>query len=490
MWESEKKRKVSSMKPEDEVIQLQAEKQALQEQLAQRDEVIAALVLRVQVLEERLVKDSHNSHLPPSSDRFSRQPKSLRQKSGKKSGGQKGHSGHSLHFSETPDELIVQTLEQCSHCGQDLQDVVPSGVERRQVIDVPEPRLRVWEYQAEQKVCPQCHTPTTACFPAEVCAPLQYGPRIGTIAVYLVEQQLLSWERACEVLRDLLGVSLSQGTVAAWIGRLARHLVPIEEVTKEALKVAPVLHQDESGLYIAGQRQWLHVSSTSTLTHYAVHSQRGRQALQAIGILEDFSGVSVHDGWRSYQQYGCAHALCNVHHLRELIFLDEEQQQAWAARLKELLLTMKAQVEDAKASGQSALPQSLYQRLIEQYRRILLQGYLENHPAPLATASSPPKRGRRKQAQALNLLDRLWEQEEAVLAFLYDFSVPFDNSQAERDIRMLKVQQKVSGGFRSQLGAQHFARIRGYLSTLRKQGIPVLSALQATLLGHPVLPSL
>lgn len=477
------------MKPEDEVIQLQAEKQALQEQLAQRDEVIAALVLRVQVLEERLVKDSHNSHLPPSSDRFSRQPKSLRQKSGKKSGGQKGHPGQSLHFSDTADEVIVQTLDQCCRCGQALQDVAPSGVERRQVIDVPEPRLWVWEYQAEQKVCPHCHTSTTASFPAEVRAPLQYGPRLATIAVYLVEQQLLSWERACEVMRDLLGVSLSQGTLATLIERLAKQLAPIEELTKEALKGAPVLHQDESGLYIAGQCHWLHVSSTSTLTHYAVHRARGSQALQAIGILSDFSGVSVHDGWRSYQQYDCAHALCNVHHLRELTFLQEEQQQAWAARLKELLLTMKAQVEDAKASGQSALPQPLYRRLIEQYRRILLQGYLENHPAPLTSASSPPKRGRRKQSKALNLLDRLWEQEEAVLAFLYDFSIPFDNSQAERDLRMLKVQQKVSGGFRSPPGAEHFARIRGYLSTLRKQGIPVLSALQATLLGHPVLPS-
>lgn len=173
-----------------------------------------------------------------------------------------------------------------------------------------------------------------------------------------------------------------------------------------------------------------------------------------------------------------------------MTFLAEQQQQAWAAQLKDLLLTMKAQVQDAKASGQSALPLPIYRRLVEQYRRVLLQGYLENHPGPPTPASSPPKRGRRKQSTALNLLDRLWEQEEAVLAFLYDFAVPFDNSQAERDIRMLKVQQKVSGCFRSQAGAQRFARIRGYLSTLRKQGIPVLSALHATLLGHPVLPSL
>jgi transposase len=479
------------MKPEDEVIQLQAEKQALQEQLAQRDELIAALLKRVQVLEERLVKDSHNSHLPPSSDRFARQPKSLRQKSGKKPGGQKGHQGQSLPLSETPDEVIVQTLEQCAHCGQDLREVAPSGVERRQIFDLPEPRLRVWEYQAEQKVCPSCQTSLTAAFPAEVRAPIQYGSRLGAIAVYLVEQQLLPWERACEVLHDLLGVQMSQGTLASLIARCAKELEPIEELTKEALKTAEVLHQDESGCYVAGQRQWVHVSSTKTLTHYAVHRARGSHALQAIGILKDFAGVSVHDGWRSYrQQYDGGHALCNVHHLRELTFLEEERQQAWAGDVKDLLLTMKAQVEDAKASGQTALPLALYRRLVEQYRRLLLQGYLDNLPDPLATASSPPKRGRRKQSSALNLLDRLWEQEEAVLTFLYDFAVPFDNSQAERDIRMLKVQQKVSGGFRSDSGAHQFARIRGYLSTLRKQGLPVLSALHATLLGHPILPSL
>jgi len=480
------------MKPEDELTRLQAEKQALHEQLAQRDELIAALLARVQVLEERLVKDSHNSHLPPSSDRFSRQPKpkSLRSKSGKKPGGQHGHRGQSLGLSATPDEIIVQTVEQCQHCGEDLHELGASQAERRQVIDVPEPRLRIWEYQAEQKVCPHCHQLTTASFPASVHAPVQYGSRLGAIAVYLVEQQLLPWERTCEVLDDLLGVQMSQGTLASLIGRLSQQLAPVETLTKEALKTVSVLHQDESGLYVAGQRQWLHVSSTKTLTHYAVHPARGSQALQAIGILGDFAGVSVHDGWSSYRQYACGHALCNVHHLRELTFLEEEQQQAWAGSLKAWLLTMKAHVEDAKASGQSSLPRPLYQRLVQAYRRLLLQGYLENHPDPQAPASSPPKRGRPKQSQALNLLDRLWEQEEAVLAFLYDFSVPFDNSQAERDIRMLKVQQKVSGTFRSSSGAQHFARIRGYLSTLRKQGIPLLSALQASLLGHPVLPSL
>lgn len=477
------------MKPEEELLQLQTENQGLREQLAQRDELIVQLQHRLQVLEERLSKDSHNSHLPPSSNRFVRQPKSLRHKGEKKSGGQEGHPGQSLHFSATPDEIIVHAVHQCHFCQQDLQMEPSMTLERRQVLDVPSPRLLVQEHQAERKICPRCQKLTMASFPTEVRAPVQYGSAIGAIAVYLVEHQLLPWERACEVLNDLLGVCMSQGTLSRLLTCCAKHLEPIEALTKVSLSAAQVLHQDETGLYVAGKRNWLHVSATKTLTHYAVHHARGFQALQDIGILKDFTGVSVHDGWQSYRRYDCGHGLCNVHHLRELTFLVEEQHQDWARLMKELLLTMKAQVADAKASGQSALPPLLYQRLVRCYEELLLQGYLTVLAEPVGTACSPPKRGRRKQSPALNLLDRLREQQEAVLAFLYDFAVPFDNSQAERDIRMMKVQQKVSGGFRSFQGAQAFARIRGYLSTLRKQGVPLLSAVQATLLGHPTLPS-
>jgi transposase len=484
------------MKPEEELNQLRAENQALREQivqrdtqLAQRDELIAQLQQRLQALEERVAKDSHNSHLPPSADRFVRQPKSLRKKSGKKAGGQPGHSGQSLPFSATPDEVVVQRVEQCQHCHHDLQTVPPTALERRQVVDVPPPRLLIREQQAEQKVCPHCQNFTVASFPDWVRAPVQYGSSIGAIAVYLVEQQLLPWDRTCEVMEDLLGVAMSQGTLSSLIERCTRYLAPMEELTKQTLGLGRVLHQDETGLSVAGKRSWLHVSATETLTHYAVHPARGARALQDIGILEDFTGVSVHDGWQSSWHYDCGHGLCNVHVLRDLTFVEEEQHQDWAGQMKELLLLMKAQVEDAKASEQSALPLPLYQRLVFCYRRLLVQGYLENLPDPLVTASSPPKRGRRKQAPALNVLDRLWQQQEAVLAFVYDFAVPFDNSLAERDIRMVKVQQKVSGCFRSLEGAQAFARIRGYLSSLRKQSLPLLSALQATLLGQPVLPS-
>jgi transposase len=279
---------------------------------------------------------------------------------------------------------------------------------------------------------------------------------------------------------------MSEGTLQTLVQRCAERLEPVEAQIKAALTQADVLHQDETGLYVAGKRQWMHVSATEQLTHYAVHAKRGYEALDAIGILTDFHGVSVHDGWRSYWRYACQHGLCNVHHLRELIFLHEQLHQAWAGQMQELLLDMKAAVDQARAEGRKALHPFEVQDWKTRYGALLEEGYQANPPDPPPETS---KKGRRKQSPARNLLDRLSLHQDAVLAFLENFAVPFDNSLAERDIRMVKVQQKVSGCFRSVGGAQAFARIRGYLSTLRKQGMPVLTALEQALVGHPVLPA-
>ncbi|HEX9132673.1 MAG TPA: IS66 family transposase [Ktedonobacteraceae bacterium] len=458
---------------------------ALQQQLGLQEQEIGLLKQQVQGLQERLKKDSHNSHLPPSSDRFGRQPRSLRKKSGKKAGGQEGHAGNTLHLSETPDEVIVHAVERCGACQRDLRGVASQAVERRQVVDLPPKRLVITEHQAEHKVCPSCQQVTQAAFPEEVRAPVQYGPAFGAVAVYLVQQQLLPYERACEVMQDLLGPTMSVGTVQALVHRCAEQLVPVEERLKDALRQAEVLHQDETGLYVAGKRHWMHVSATEQLTHYQVHAKRGKEALDEIGILADFHGVSVHDGWQSYWQYACDHALCNVHHLRELTFLSEEQQQVWADQMITLLLDIKAALEQARAQGRTSLHPLEVQDWKSQYEALLDEGYQANPPDP------PPviKKGRRKQSAARNLLDRLSTYQDAVLAFLDNFAVPFDNSLAERDIRMVKLQQKISGCFRSLPGAQAFCRIRGYLSTLRKQGLPVLSALEQALCGHPIFPA-
>ena len=473
------------MTPQEELFELREENKDLHERLAQRDALIAHLQQRVQELEERLAKDSHNSHLPPSSDRFVRQPKSLRKKSGKKPGGQESHPGKTLTWSEIPDEVIVHPVTCCEHCQSDLQAVPPVQIERRQVVDVPAPRLLVQEHHAERKACPACHQITAAPFPAGVDARVQYGMRLGATAVYLVQQQLLPWARACEVLSDLVGAQISEGTLASLIERCAQNLGEVEEQIKQALVKADVLHQDETGLYVKGVRQWMHVACTAQLTHYAVHQKRGKEALDAIGIMPRFGGTSVHDGWRSYFLYACSHALCLVHLLRELTFLAEEQRLEWAAELKALLLDMKEATEEAREQGLAMLHPLEVEDWQAQFVTLVAHA-----DATTPTAQAPPgKRGRAKQSAARNLLDRLIGDQEAVLAFLHRLVVPFDNNQAERDVRMVKVQQKVSGSFRSEAGAMAFCRIRSYLSTLRKQGMDLLVSLEATLRGHPILPS-
>jgi transposase len=472
-----------------EKLALQEEKLTLQEeQISSQQQQIAALTQQLQHLQARQQKDSHNSHLPPSSDRFQRQAKtrSLRKRSGKPAGGQQGHQGQTLRLVEEPDQVIVHEVQHCAHCQQDLRGQANLSCERRQVIDLPPKRAVVIEHQAQSKCCPRCGHLTQAAFPEDVCAPVQYGPAFGALAVYLVEQHLVPYARASEILQDLLGHSMSVGTIENVIGRCAKQLEPVEQLIKEALSQSAVMHQDETGFYLAGKREWLHVSCTTTLTHYAVHPQRGKAALEAIGILKRFAGTSVHDGWQSYFLYGCKHGLCNVHHLRELTFLEEVHQQGWATRMTTVLLDMKAAVAQARAAGQTSLPEAERAAWRARYQAVLQEGYQANPPDPPA---DPPKRGRRKQRAARNLLDRLSTHQEAVLAFLDDFAVPFDNSLAERDIRMVKVQQKISGCFRSAAGAQAFCRIRGYLSTLRKQGMQLLTALELALVGHPVLPS-
>lgn len=491
---------------EEERIHLREENQSLRDQLAQRDEriqhletaleqqhvlieqmqeQIGSLTQQVKSLQERQAKDSHNSSLPPSSDRFTHHRKSLRQKSAKKAGGQEGHPGTSLPWSSTPDEIIENHVEQCEACHHDLQKVTACYVERRQVHDVPPPRPIVQEYRAQHKQCPLCQHITAARFPHEVAAPIQYGPTIGAVAVYLVQQQLLPLARAAEVMVDLLGVQMSEGTICTLLQRCASHLTDVEHQIKDALVQAEVIHQDETGLSVLGKRYWMHVTSTETLTHYHVDASRGKDALEAIGILPQFQGISIHDRWSSYFLYGCEHALCLVHLLRDLVFLAEEQHAVWAADLKDLLLEMKTATEQAREEGKHGLHPLEVVAWEAAFLRLLDEG---DRVTPRAT-SPPGKKGRCKQSAARNLLDSLRKHQKAVCCFLEDLRVDFDNNLAERDLRMVKVQQKVSGCFRSLAGAQAFSRIRGYLSTLRKQGFPLLSALKATLCGHPVLPS-
>ena len=488
-----------------EVHQLQQDKQVLREALAEailaierlQDQAkdlqgqIAVLQERVTTLEGQQAKDSHNSNLPPSSDRFVRHPKSLKQKSGKKPGGQPGHRGHHLKPVEHPDTVEVHVVDRCEHCQHDLHACPATIAERRQVIDLPTKRLWVTEHQVEEKQCPQCLYLTRAPFPPAVKAPAQYGTGIQAFAVALVQGQVVPYARASQLLHDLLGVQLSAGSIASFVTTCHHSLADVERRLKEALVQAQVLHQDETGIRVGKEGWWVHVCATDRLTHYAAHASRGRTGMDAIGIAPQFQGTSVHDSLVSYEGYASTPALCNVHHLRELTFIEEVMKQDWAKRMKDLLVEMKTEVEQARAQGQSQMDILLLARLLRRYDELLAEGYRANPPPPPPQKSAQGKRkpGKPKQNPARNLLDRLSQKKQAVLRFLHDFAVPFDNNQAERDLRMIKVQQKVSGCFRSEQGIVRFCRIRSYLSTLRKQGIDLLPALDHTLAGHPVLPA-
>jgi transposase len=455
---------------------------ALVEQLQAQ---LLALTERVAALEARLAKDSHNSHQPPASDGPGRKTRRLRQKSGKKPGGQPGHPGSTLRWSEPPDRIVLHAPERCGQCGAPLMAGPESGSERRQVVDLPPLRLEVTEHRALERVCPHCQATTRASFPATVTQPVQYGPGIKALAVYLTQYQLLPWERASELLADLFGQVPGEGSLATFLSTCYVRLEPVEAAIRTAIRAAPVVHMDETGARIAGKTRWLHYAGTPTLALYAWHGKRGREGSEAVGVLPEFGGTRVHDAWGPYLSYGGAYALCNAHLLRELTFIAEQTRQAWASELIGLLLEMKAAVEQAQTAGATAMSEAERPAFAARYAGLVAAGLAQN-PAPAATG----KRGRPKQSPAKNLLDRLESHQEAVLAFLRDFAVPFDNNLAERDLRRMKVQQKISGGFRTPTGASQFCRIRGFIVTLRKQGCHVLTALQSVFTGSPSLPAL
>ncbi|UIE37562.1 IS66 family transposase [Leptodesmis sichuanensis] len=450
-------------------------------------ERLNSLEAEVKELQGRLSKDSRNSSKPPSSDGFGKRTNSLRRKSEKSSGGQAGHQGQTLEWRREPDVVERHRVEVCRGCGSSLATVAAEEVLARQVFDLPPIELKVSEHQVEVKSCPHCGQVNQGSFPPEAATVVQYGPRIKGMMVYLMEGQLLPSNRVCETLRDLVGVMVSEGTLYTSREQCFEDLTSIESAIQRAIQDSDVVHFDETGLRVNQCLWWLHVAATDGLTYYFVHPKRGQAAMNEMGILPEFRGHAVHDGWKSYQGYECEHVLCNAHHLRELQFILEHYGQAWAFQMSLLLVTIYHWVETLKAEGKSALPSADWVAFEARYQAILKEGFAANPlPAPVKTRAR--KRGRPKRSPPRNLLERLQQHQGSVLSFMQDFRLPFDNNQAERDLRMMKLKQKISGSFRSEDGARQFCRIRGYLATLRKQGLNVLDALFNLFAGNPQSP--
>jgi transposase len=458
--------------------------ESLREELAQAQADLERARERIAELEARLAQNSQNSSKPPSSEGLGKPPprnRSLRKKSGRKPGGQDGHEGTTLTQAARPDHIRRHEPPACGRCGARLAGRPVTGVERRQVFDLPPMRVEVTEHQLIEREC-GCGHRTKAAAPGGADAPVQYGPRIAAIIIYLYIGQFLSKKRTAQALAELFGVPVSSGTVAAVTGRAAGRLDGFLEHARQQIAASEVAGFDETGFRVDGKLAWVHCARTGKYTLLMVHPKRGRKAIGAMGVLPSFSGVAVHDAWAPYDGYANAeHQLCSAHVLRELQAVADaapESQWCWATQAAEAITGMQRLVTEAISQGRQAVDPASLAEQVTRYRSAALIG----------ASQSKARKGklmRKHHALARRLLDR----QDDYLRFTTDFRIPADNNGCERDIRMAKLRQKVSGCLRTMSGARQFCAIRSYLSTAAKHGLTFFDALIALTEGQPWTPA-
>ena len=438
---------------------------------------IAELESRIEDLEAQLKQNSRNSSRPSSSDLYKPKPKSLRKRSGKKPGGQKNHEGKTLSMVEDPDEIISHTVSTCE-CGHSLHGILPKEVLKRQVFEIPKIKISVIEHQAEVKICPICGRRNVGVFPPDVNNLTQYGPNFKSEVLYLKDELIIPFHKTATYFKDKYDQQISPATIQNIRKEAYEALDSYQSEIEENIIHSPVLHSDETGLRVTGKRWWLHTIGNEKLTLYAVSPYRGSKAVDEMGIIPNYTGTLVHDCWATYFRYDCQHSLCNAHILRELVGIIDGYKQEWAGKMKTFFENVYDYIFVQKKRESDKITE-----FEKKYQEILIDGFREN-PPPSVQLNEKTK-GRKKRSKPLNLLRRLQEYREDILRFMYNPIVPFTNNLAERDIRIVKVQQKISGTFRSVEGAEIFCRIRGYISTVRKNGKSVFEALKKLGEGEP-----
>ena len=440
-------------------------------------------------LREQLCKNSSNSSKPPSSDGLKKKPvnknRSLREKSGKNQGGQKGHSGTHLAVLSEPDHVVHHLHADCQHCPKRKLCMKNSKVkETRHEIEMIA-QVNVTEHELIAiPVCPICGEEKTGSFPAHMKAVVQYGQNLEALAIALNTVGAVSFNRTHDILSGVFNIPISVGTIKNMVSRCAVKVEEANTISAEKLKSAHHKHGDETGCRTDGKTRWVHCLSNELYTFLFLHDKRGRIAMEKMGIIQNSSGTLVHDCWSPYWCFtNVKHQLCCAHLLRELKGVEENRpNQTWAARFKGLLLNLKRARDKAAAKGKTSLHRNTLERYSNLYDEIIKKAYEEN-PIP---EHKPGKQGRTKRGKVLSLIDRLSAHKGEVCLFAYDFDVPFDNNQAERDIRNIKVKIKVSGCFRSVDGAKEYLKIMSYVSTAIKHRITGFEAIRRAVMGESV----